>query len=280
MPRTHLWPSGATAFQLPLSKPLPRRRPRIRVALNPPPSLLSQLRDGSRGVFRGIRRCLGSGDDRLLVVIDQFEEIFVAASSEDAHAFLDALTVAVGDPTSPLRLVVALRADFYHRPLEHPLIARLMKDTVVEVIPLAGDEMERAIVEPARQLGVEFEAGLAARIAAQAVGVRYPLPLLQYTLSELFDQREGGRLCVKAYDRFGAARLITFDRDRTTREPTVEVAHEALLREWPRLTAWFVEDLEVRGRLKLWLRPRRSGIRVAAMLVTSIEADVWIAPSL
>jgi len=283
----------------------------LRVAVNPPPSLLSQLRDGSRGVFRGIRRCLGSDDDRLLVVIDQFEEIFVAASDEDAHAFLDALTVAVEDPTSPLRLVVTLRADFYHRPLEHPLFARLMKDTVVEVIPLAGDEMERAIVEPARQLGVEFEPGLAARIAAQAVGVPSPLPLLQYTLSELFDQRDGDRLSVKAYDQigglagalsaraealyaeaddpqrvamrhmfgrltsaqdqaadlrrrvpiaelgddadtawvldqFGAARLITFDRDRTTREPTVEVAHEALLREWPRLSAWLVEDLEIR----------------------------------
>ena len=46
-------------------------------------------------------------------------------------------------------------------------------------------------------------------------------------------------------ERFGKARLITFDRDVATREPTVEVAHEALLREWPRLATWLAEDAEV-----------------------------------
>ena len=43
-------------------------------------------------------------------------------------------------------------------------------------------------------------------------------------------------------DRFGRARLLSFDRDPATREPTVEVAHEALLREWPRLREWLEED--------------------------------------
>ncbi len=43
-------------------------------------------------------------------------------------------------------------------------------------------------------------------------------------------------------DRYGEARLLSFDRDPSTREPTVEVAHEALLREWPRLRGWLEED--------------------------------------
>ncbi len=43
-------------------------------------------------------------------------------------------------------------------------------------------------------------------------------------------------------DRFGAARLLSFDRDPATREATVEVAHEALLREWPRLRVWLDDD--------------------------------------
>ena len=45
-------------------------------------------------------------------------------------------------------------------------------------------------------------------------------------------------------ERFGSARLLTFDRDPASREPTVEVAHEALLREWPRLVEWLDEDAE------------------------------------
>lgn len=43
-------------------------------------------------------------------------------------------------------------------------------------------------------------------------------------------------------DSFGKARLLTFDRDPITRTPTVELAHEALLREWPRLRAWLDES--------------------------------------
>ena len=282
----------------------------LRIAVNPPASLLSQLRDGKRGILRAVRRCLDSDEGRALLVIDQFEEIFTGASAEDADAFLSALAVAVEDPTSPLRLVITLRADYYDRPLEHPAFARIVKETAVDVTPLAGDELERAIVEPARQLGVSFEAGLVARIAAETVAQPSPLPLLQHTLRELFDRRDSNTLTVAAYDeigglsgalaaraenlyaqadgsqqaairrifgrmtnpgeesadlrrrvsisdlgddpvndwfldQFGKARLITFDRDVTSREPTVEVAHEALLREWPRLVTWLAEDLDV-----------------------------------
>ena len=276
----------------------------------PPSTLLDQLRDGNRGILRSIRRCLASDHDRVLVVIDQFEEIFTRAAPEDADTFLDALAAAVEDPTTQLRLVVTLRADYYHRPLEHPTFARILKATAVDVTPLAPNELEQAIVEPASQVGATFEAGLVASIAAETVGQPAPLPLLQYTLSELFDRRNGSQLTVDAYDelgglsgalaaraeaiyaeasqperaairrifgrmtnpgeesadlrrrvpvgdlgdepatawvldRFGKARLITFDRDIATREPTVEVAHEALLREWPRLVTWLAEDLEV-----------------------------------
>ena len=49
-------------------------------------------------------------------------------------------------------------------------------------------------------------------------------------------------------DAFGRHRLLTFDRDPGTREPTVEVAHEALLGSWPRLAGWLAtgrEELQV-----------------------------------
>ncbi|MGB3735211.1 MAG: protein kinase [Ilumatobacter sp.] len=282
----------------------------LRIAVNPPPSLIEQLRDGPRGILRSIRRCLPSDDDRVVVVIDQFEEIFTGSSALDADGFLDALSVAVDDPSSPLRLIATLRADYYDRPLEHPSFARILSDATVTATPLAPDELERAIIEPARRVGVEFEPGLAARLAAETQGQPSPLPLLQYTLSELFDRRVGTEIPLVAHDeiggvtgalasraealyteasdaqrravrntfgrminpgeasadlrrrvpvadlagdpendwvttRYGAARLLTFDRDVTTREPTVEVAHEALLREWPRLAEWLREDADV-----------------------------------
>ena len=60
-----------------------------------------------------------------------------------------------------------------------------------------------------------------------------------------------------AIDRFGAARLLTFDRDPTSREQTVEVAHEALICEWPRLHSWIDED--------------RDGLRLHRHLTTTVS---------
>lgn len=51
---------------------------------------------------------------------------------------------------------------------------------------------------------------------------------------------------------FGQYRLLTFDRDSTTREPTVDIAHEALIRNW--------------GQLRQWLSDSRSDIRLQRSL--------------
>ena len=142
----------------------------LRVAVNPPASLLHQLRDGPRGILRGVRRCLPDDGYTILVVVDQFEELFVGRASMLAKQFLDALAIAIEDPSGPLRLVGTLRADFYHRPLEHQTFAPILKRGSVDVTPLAPDELEEAIVRPAGLAGVSFEPGLVARIAAEAGG--------------------------------------------------------------------------------------------------------------
>lgn len=282
----------------------------LRVAVDPPTRLFEQLRDGPRGILRGVRRSLGRDDATVLIAIDQFEELFLGSAAEHANEFLDALTVALRDAESPLRVAITIRADFYDRPLAHPQFASVIKACAVEVTPLAPDELEQAIVEPAAIAGVEFEPGLVSTISAAMAGQETALPLLQYTLSELFDQRDDATITTAMYhelggisgalaaraesiytsvsaeqrsavrrvfgrltdplsisadvrrraplsefksddaaqlvlEDFGAARLLTFDRDRKTREPTVEVAHEALLRAWPRLVDWLREDREL-----------------------------------
>ena len=77
-------------------------------------------------------------------------------------------------------------------------------------------------------------------------------------------------------EAFGRHRLLSFDRDPDTREPTVEIAHESLLREWARLRAWIDdarEDLRQRARISSatteWVQAEQSsdyllsGIRLA-----------------
>ena len=56
----------------------------------------------------------------------------------------------------------------------------------------------------------------------------------------------------RVVDRFGSSRLLSFDRDARSHQPTVEVAHEALLRSWPRLRGWIEgarEDVRMSRRL-------------------------------
>ena len=82
-------------------------------------------------------------------------------------------------------------------------------------------------------------------------------------------------------DRFGKYRLLTFDRDPITREPTVEIAHEALIREWLRLRNWiedYRDDLIVQRRLTTAAREWREADRDPGLLATSSrlrQYDEW-----
>lgn len=278
----------------------------MRIAVDPPADVLGTLRNENKGLARTIRRLVPE-DREFVLVIDQFEELFTLTKESDRRRFLDLLVEAITDDGSRLRLVATLRADFFDHPLRHPAFADVIEPATVAVHPLAADELERVITEPARAVGATFEAGLIARITADVADEPGALPLLQYALTELFESREDHRMTIAAYEElggvagalarraeivfsesptdrqlatrrifgrlvslgegtedtrrravraelgddaavdqvlvaFGQARLFSFDRDRVTRDAIVEVAHEALIREWPRLRRWLDED--------------------------------------
>ena len=143
-------------------------------------------------------------DAKLLVVLDQFEELFTMVSNaETREAFLEMLETAATDPDSRVRIMLTLRADFYDRPLRYPGFSKLVEDGTVAVHPLTAEEMRSAIAEPARAAGLEIEDGLVADIIADVQGQPGGLPLLQYALSELYDHRDNGRLTREAYAEIG-----------------------------------------------------------------------------
>jgi WD40 repeat protein/DNA-binding SARP family transcriptional activator len=294
----------------------------LRIAVNPPASLLEQLERDEHGLLRAVKRVLPSDDSVLVLVIDQLEEVFTLVDDEDGRThFLSSVAAAVNDPRSRLRIVTTLRADFYDRPLLYRGFADLMRSYVEPVVPLSPDELERAIVNPAKRVDVGLEPGLLADMLGEVMDEPGALPLLQYALTELFDRREGNMLMLHAYreiggvagalagradelyealdedgqeachqlflrlvtlgegaedtrrrvpraelealevdqhalgrtlDSFGASRLVSFDRDLRTGQPTVEVAHESLLRVWGRLRGWIEaarDDVRMHRRL-------------------------------
>ncbi|MFO7322593.1 MAG: protein kinase [Chloroflexota bacterium] len=284
------------------------------VAVNPPDDLLAQLTSSERGLVTALRSALPADDTCFLLVIDQFEELFIQCESEEHRAlFLKSLATAVLEPECNIRIVITLRADFYDRPLMYPGFGDLMRTRTDVVLPLNIEELQRAIVEPASRAGVELEPGLVTAIVADVSEQPGALPLLQYALTELFERRDGRMLRLATYyeiggalgalaqradelygglddagknaaqqlflrlvaagdgdelarrrltrsealslssdesvmeaviDTFGKHRLLTFDRDPSTRAPTIEVAHEALIHQWARLRGWLDQHRE------------------------------------
>ncbi|MCB0214045.1 MAG: WD40 repeat domain-containing protein, partial [Anaerolineae bacterium] len=195
-----------------ISEMLPGRHPfeemeaaLLRVAIHSPDNLLAQLTDGERGLLRAVNQILPADKDiELLLLIDQFEEVFTLVESEEIRTqFLDSLVTAVLDPGSRLRLVITLRADFTDQPLRYIDFGELVRQRTEFVLPLTPDELEQAIANPIEQLGLSLESGLAQIIIREIGNQPGTLPLLQYALTELFERREGRLLTLAAYQVSG-----------------------------------------------------------------------------
>jgi WD40 repeat protein len=246
--------------------------------------------------------------ERIVLVVDQFEEVFTACSDGvERSAFVAALTEAAGDPRGSVVVVLALRADYYGRCAADPGLAELLGANLVLVGSMTAEEYRRAIEQPALRVGVRLDPVLVDELVGEVLGEPGALPLLSTALLELWERRDGRLIRTEAYGLTGGVRgavarmaeevyagfdaeqqatvrsvllrlagpgqgsdvvrrrvsLAEFDAERNERvsqvldaltarrlltlsEGSVEVAHEALLREWPRFQDWLEEDREGR----------------------------------
>ncbi len=176
------------------------------VALKVTLSTLSQL--GETQPFPSLQSILQvhlGKDERLLLVVDQFEELFTRVPDEGARAhFLVVLLAALKATDSRLRVLLTLRADYYDQPLRDLELAQLFGRRTVVIPPLTPEELQCAIVGPAEWAGLQVEPALTATLVADAGREPGALPLLQYALTELFEHRESCTLSLSAYEMIGA----------------------------------------------------------------------------
>ncbi len=158
------------------------------------------------GLAACARELLHGDRRRLVVVVDQFEELFTMVDDVEARGFLDLLAQGVRGEAHAVHVVVTLRADFYDRPLAEPNFGQLFADNVVNVVALGPDQLESAATLPARQLDIQVEPRLVGRLVADVAGQPNALPLFQYALTELFDARSGSVLDLATYERIGGVR--------------------------------------------------------------------------
>src|SRR3569833_3028987 len=101
----------------------------------------------------------------LVVVVDQFEEVFTDGCAEaDRTAYLRALRAIAARP--PAAVVIGLRADFYARALRHPELAEILQNSQVGVGPMSEAELRQAILSPARKAGAARGGGRGGRRSA------------------------------------------------------------------------------------------------------------------
>lgn len=254
-------------------------------------------------------------DQPIVVCIDQFEELFTLAPAAQRNKLIEALSAMTDPAHSSVRIVIAVRADFYEACAQVPWLADRITDNQVLVGPMTDAELRRAIVEPARRAGLHLERGLVEAIISEAGEEVGALPLVAHALVETWLRRKGNTMTLEGFraaggvagaisqtadltfeHRFNDAekaaskslflRLVTpgdgttdarrilarseIDHDPNARilhhvvegltearlltvnDATVQIAHEALLRTWPRLRDWIEEsrdDLRTRQRI-------------------------------
>ncbi|WP_208865686.1 helix-turn-helix domain-containing protein [Streptomyces viridochromogenes] len=183
-----------------------------------PAELVSLVREAANhpgGLPRqagGRRAATRSG---LVLVIDQFEEVFTLCTADaERRDFVRTLhALSRPDPHTRSRILVVLgvRADYYGQCLSHPELVAALRDAQFPLGPMTSEELREAVAGPARAAGLELEPGLMEVLLSDlgAGGEAAPcpgagtLPLLAHALLTTWQQRDHGRLTVAGYRSTG-----------------------------------------------------------------------------
>jgi hypothetical protein len=151
-------------------------------------------------------------DVRLVVVVDQFEELFTYRPQagpardrfdQDRDRFFANLLNAAAAPRGRVAVVLTMRSDFLSACAPFPQLSAVLSAHQELVGPLTATELREAIERPAYLLGCEVESGLTQRLLADVEGRSGALPLLQFALTEVWKKREVRRLTLEAYNELG-----------------------------------------------------------------------------
>ncbi|HEY5731513.1 MAG TPA: helix-turn-helix domain-containing protein, partial [Anaerolineales bacterium] len=149
----------------------------------------------------------------LLILVDQFEEIFTLCRDESERVeFIQRLLELASEPSKRISVVIALRADFYSHCAQYPSLRLAVAAEQEYIGQMTVDELRRAVEEPAKQNGWEFEHSLVDvllnDIGAQGTSQPEPgaLPLLSHALLATWERRRGRTMTLDGYRASGGVR--------------------------------------------------------------------------
>jgi WD40 repeat protein len=173
--------------------------------------LAQKMASGSISLTNYIGQCrVANPGRRILLVADQFEEVFTLVSERALRErFINGLIAAFHEPTQgdapDVCLVLTLRADFVSQAVSFRPLADRLKHRVEYLGPMTRDDLREAIVKPAEQVDppVKFEPGLVDTILDDVEKRPGSLPLLQFALREMWARLKGPTMTRAEYDIIG-----------------------------------------------------------------------------
>lgn len=269
--------------------------------------LAKALQSGELSLQQVVSRIEEPRSPKLLLIADQFEELYTLSPESDRIPFIDVLLAGVRN-VSGLKLVLTLRADFCEQAYKHEAFTDALQDADLKLSAMNREDLRLAIECPAKLKQVELEAGLAERILDDVRQEPGNLPLLEFALTQLWAKQQHRKLTHQAYNEIGGVtkalanhaeavyttltqaeqkqaqqiflqlvqlgegaedtrrianhtkidddcwnlitrkdgladqRLVVTGRNEQSKEETVEIIHEALIREWRRLSQWLNQN--------------------------------------
>jgi WD40 repeat protein len=169
-----------------------------------PPAWRTVLCTPGANPVRDLRERLESIDptERLLIVVDQFEEIFTqCADPAERQQFITTLC-----HFDRGLVVLGMRADFYPQAARHGELVAALQNAQIVVGPMTADGLRASIVEPARKAMITFDDGLVElllRDLAPAQDDAGALPLLSHALLSTWQRAQRGRMTIADYEATG-----------------------------------------------------------------------------
>jgi hypothetical protein len=171
----------------------------------PPAVLHAELTASTDALHLRVRQTLAErpGTD-LLLIVDQFEEVFtLCRDTAERAVFIAALLRAADPQTGRTRVVLGVRADFYGHCGQYAELAEALNTAQFLIGPMTTEELTQAITRPARHAGCLVDTALVARMVSDATGQPSALPLASHALVETWRRRQGSRLTLAGYEAAG-----------------------------------------------------------------------------
>jgi WD40 repeat protein len=213
----------------------------------------------------------------VVITLDQFEEVFVLCKDDlRREAFITNLLNLIRPNVGGHRLVLTMRSDRLDYIVRRPDLSGLFKEAELRMLPLLEADLLDIIVKPARNIGVKFQPGVVGQLIREIYGDLVGLPLLQFALMKLWEEKEGDTITWAAMNRLETCRTallrsaeefyksLSVEERRTTRRLVLKMV---------RLS----DTLEVTGdsaRRKDFDRPDEPPEQVSAVLAKLVEAQL------